>query len=476
MDTCFVTTSIPYVNARPHIGFALELVLADVIARWHQQKGFDTFLLTGTDENAAKNARIASQLGMSPQELCDQNSAAFRNLHLALNVPVDNFIRTSSRSHKKGVWDFWLSCDALDIYSKHYTGLYCHGCEDFYLANDLVNGHCPIHNLEAEVVDEENFFFRLSNYQEQLETVLASDVLKIHPEARRNEALSFIRLGLKDFSISRSDVRYGDWGIPTPINPSQIVYVWFDALINYLTGLGYGSDANNMRFWSKTSRKVHVIGKDILRFHGINWPAMLLSANLNLPTDVVVHGFLTVEGRKISKSNNNAIDPIPLVERYGSDAVRYYLLRTTSLGADGDFSEERLKKIYNSDLADNIGNTVRRIETLCERSDFRNRKTAQITRVEGMDSLADSFQFNLCLQLTQQCVRSINQEIESVRPWDLLKQQQIRELHGHLSRWIARFRTIGLSLQAFLPKTAEKIISRFSSDRVSRGDYLFPKV
>ena len=337
MTTTFVSTSIPYVNAPPHVGFALELVQADVIARSRRQRGDDVFFLTGTDENALKNVQVAQDLGLTPRELCDLNAPAFERLVTALNASVNGFIRTSTPEHHTGARQLWEACRAEDIFRKAYQGLYCIGCEDFYTESELTDGRCPIHGTVPESVSEENWFFDLARYQQALDERLDGGDLTVAPLTRRNEALSFVRQGLRSFSISRSRSRSGDWGVEVPGDPDQTMYVWFDALANYVTGIGYGSaPADFERYWLSADERIHVIGKDILRFHAIQWPATLLSAGLPLPTAVCVHGFLTVDGEKISKSSGTAVDPIPIIERYGADALRYYLLRAIPAGADGD--------------------------------------------------------------------------------------------------------------------------------------------
>lgn len=502
--TYYVTTSIPYVNARPHVGFALELVQADALARWRRLQGAETFFLTGADENALKNVQAAAREGLTPRELCDRNSAVFQDLLRALGIEADHFIRTSDEAHFRGASKFWGACRKGDIYRKRYQGLYCVGCEDFCLEKDLEEGCCPTHRTRPEVVEEENYFFRLSAYQETLEKLILSGKLRVFPEARRNEALGFIRQGLQDFSISRIRERSGGWGIPTPGDPSQVVYVWFDALTNYLTGLGYGSDEGLFeRFWLHNARRVHVIGKNVLKFHAIYWPAMLLSAGLPLPETIWAHGFLTVNGEKISKSLGNAVDPFPLVKRYGRDAVRYYLLRAIPSGADGDFSEARLREVYSADLANGLGNLVRRVEALCERAGYRqefNRSgqdgqderglkitnyKLQIANWEGAVArrfiavsaeALEGFRFHEALRAIWGQVRALNREIEEARPWDLLKQDDGTRLNGLLTRWVTGIRSIAWGLTPFLPETAQKIQKAFSGDRIAPGEPLFPRL
>ena len=478
MSTFYVTTSIPYVNARPHIGFALELVEADAIARWGRLLGDDVFLLTGTDENALKNVQAAAREGLSTRELCDQNAAVFQKLVAALGISADGFIRSSSAAHREGASRFWKACRRKDIVQEHYRGLYCVGCEDFYLERDLADGRCPTHKVAPEVVEEENYFFRLSAYQDQLEDLLESGRLQVVPEARRNEALGFIRQGLRDFSISRLGERSGGWGIQVPGDPSQVLYVWFDALTNYLTGVGYGSESQDFdRYWRDGSRKLHVIGKDILKFHAVYWPAMLLSAGLPLPDTVLVHGFLTVEGQRIGKSLGNAVDPFPLIDRYGTDALRYYLLREIPLGADGDVSESRLREVYTSDLANGLGNLVRRLETLCERAGYGVDHASQAPLPDGLADQIRNYRFHDALRILWDRIRWLNRSIESSRPWDLLKGAAGgKAIHDRLGIWTSEIRSIARGLSPFLPGKAERIREAFSRPKITRTEVLFPRL
>lgn len=477
MNTSYVSTSIPYVNARPHIGFALELVQADAVARWRRLVGDNTFFLSGTDENALKNVQAAAREGLTPRQLCDRNAVVFQDLIEALNISTDGFIRSSGQAHFRGASRFWTACRKEDIVLKQYRGLYCVGCEDFYLERDLADGQCPVHGIEPETVEEKNYFFRLSAYQKPLEGLIESGKIRILPETRRNEALGFIRQGLQDFSISRIRERSGGWGVPVPGDPSQVLYVWFDALTNYLTGLGYGSDGENFeRYWRGSPNRVHVIGKDILKFHAVYWPALLLSAGLPPPRTIFVHGHLTVEGRKIGKSLGNAVDPFPLIERYGADALRYYLLRAVPPGADGDISEARLREVYTADLANGLGNLVRRLETLCERADYGVRHPYPPALPEGVVEAVSNFRFHKALRILWDRVRGLNRAIESTRPWDLLKQGKKSDLKAHLSAWTATIRAVAHGLTPFLPETADKVQARFSSRRMTRSDPLFPRL
>jgi methionyl-tRNA synthetase len=361
--TYYVTTSIPYVNARPHLGHAMEFVLTDVLARYHRLRGDDVWFLTGTDENSLKNVQAAEREGVPVQELVDRNADAYDDLRGRLELSTDDFIRTSrDPRHLDGVRALWEACDRNgDIYRGIYRGLYCVGCEQFYTEEELVDGLCPEHLTPPEAVEEENYFFRLSRYGNRLADLIASDRLRILPLSRKNEVLSFIRRGLSDFSISRSLARARGWGIPVPGDPGQVIYVWFDALANYITALGYGAGgALYKHYWLGGDRRVHVIGKGIVRFHAVYWPAMLLSASAPLPTELLVHGYVTINGEKISKSRGNTVDPVALAADYGADALRYFVLGQLPSGEDGDFTLERFVNAYNSKLANQLGNLLSR--------------------------------------------------------------------------------------------------------------------
>jgi methionyl-tRNA synthetase len=417
-QTAFISTAIPYVNAKPHVGFALEIVQADALARYWRLLGFDTFFLTGTDENSLKNVRAAAELGISTEELCDQNSAAFQALIPALNISNSDFIRTSREArHKRGAQKLWLRSGPGDIYKKHYRGLYCVGCEDFYTAKEVPKGKCPDHQTPLEPVEEQNYFFRLSNYQDRLIELIETDKLCIVPASRRNEMLAFAKAGLKDFSISRNADRAGHWGIPVPGDASQVMYVWYDALANYITGLDYADDGELFRrYWDQCPRRIHVIGKGINRFHTLYWPAMLLSAGLPLPHEVFVHGYLNLDGLKISKSLGNVIEPLGQVEKYGADPFRYYLLRGMSPFEDSEYSEERLVAFYNTDLANNLGNLVRRIETIGERAGYILNGGDIPEAPPGFHSAMRGYRFHDALGALWSVANTLNQDTDKAKP------------------------------------------------------------
>jgi len=370
----YLSTTIPYVNSRPHLGHALELVQADVLARHHRRIGDEVRLQSGTDDNSLKNVLAADREGISTRELVNRNASAFADLRDRLSLSVDDFIRTSSDPrHRPGVERLWRACEASgDLYRKAYQGRYCVGCEQFYTEAELVDGKCPDHGTPPELVAEENWFFRLSRYARQLADLISTGELRIEPASRRNEVLGFIAGGLEDFSVSRSVGRARGWGIGVPGDASQVIYVWWDALGNYITSLNAGApaprDAGYQRWWVTADRRVHLVGKGVLRFHAVYWPAILLSAGQPLPTEIFVHDYLTLDGGKISKSapggTSVSTDPAALSDTYGADAVRWWLLRDVPRVGDTDFTVGRLVARANEDLANGLGNLVSRVVSL----------------------------------------------------------------------------------------------------------------
>ncbi len=477
IGSVYVTTSIPYVNARPHIGHALELIQADVIARYHRLIGRPTRFQTGTDENAFKNVQSANDLRISVRELVDRNSNLFRRLTTTVNASADNFVRTTDEQHRKAVQHFWQNLNQSDVYIKKYSGLYCLGCEDFYLERDLVNGRCPDHGTLLIEVEEENYFFRLSAYQERLETLLETDEIRIIPETRKNEVLSFVTGGLRDISISRSSDRSGGWGIPVPGTPSQTIYVWIDALINYVSGLGYGTNDEWKKYWSPDALKVHVIGKDIWKFHAVYWPALLISAGLNVPDEIVVHGFLTENSQKISKSRGSTYDPFDVIKEYGVDTVRYYLLRGVLPFGDSDFSAQRLVEVYNADLANGLGNLVGRLITLAHKVgdvklDFSQTPSAPY----GYHETLRNYEFHNALKSLWEIVTQLNRDIDAKRPWEALREGNTVLLKTQLTEWFGELRKVGYWLKPFLPLTSSRILEILSGDPISTHPPLFVKI
>ena len=433
-----VTTPIYYVNDRPHIGHAYTTVAADVLARFHRINGEETFFLTGTDEHGSKVAQTAESLGKNPQELCDENVLFFKEAWKNLNISYDYFVRTTDKRHEKTVQKLLnqLSGSTTDegekvIYLGEYSGLYCVGCEKFITEKDLVNGLCPEHQRKPERVSEKNYFFRLSSYLKKVEKLILEDKLTLLPEERKKETLGLLKQGLEDFSISREKV---SWGIPLPFDPKQNAYVWVDALPNYISAIGYGDDAEQFQKWWKDAYVVHLIGKDILKFHAIFWPAMLLAVGEKPPDMIFVHGYFTVEGQKMSKTLKNVVDPDFLVKEYGTDAVRYLLLTQFPFGQDGDVDERRLAEKYNSDLANDLGNLVSRVinmvKSYCEgkipqpltydKSD-EELKNEAVTCGEVVFEHISKINLNQAIDQAMKLVRSTNRYIETQSPWNLAK-------------------------------------------------------
>jgi len=475
MKKTYVTTSIPYVNGAPHVGFALELVQADAISRYHKLLGEEVRLQTGADENAYKNVLSAREAGVDTKAFVEGNSEVFYKLSAALNVRPDEFLRTTEDRHTHAVQVLWQQLKKGDLYQKKYSGLYCTGCEDFYLERDLVDGLCPDHGTRPVAVQEQNYFFRLAQYREQLEQLLLSRQINIVPAVRRNEVLRFVQGGLRDISISRSAQRLDGWGIAVPGDKSQHVYVWIDALINYLSGLGFGAGEDWRTWWDDDVRKIHVIGKNVWKFHAVYWPALLLSAGLKLPDEIVVHGFLTENGEKISKSRGRAVDPFALVDQFGADALRYYLLRGVPSLSDGDFSTERLQALYNADLANGLGNLVSRLTTLGERAGCEPLPPLDTDESpNGYVEALDAYAFDRALGILWSEVARLNRVIEKAKPWEKLQRgEQIRSI---VDVWLRDLYRIAYWLRPFLPQASEKICAALRDERLSALRNLFPRI
>jgi len=450
----YITTTLAYVNADPHIGFALEIIQADVIARYHRNIGFDVFFNTGTDEHGLKIFRGAEQEKIDPQKYCDIYAEKNRKLKEALNLSYDNFVRTTDERHMKSAQEFWNRCYKNgDIYKKNYKIKYCVGCELEKTESELVDGRCPIHsNGEVEIIKEENYFFKYSKYQKILLDFYDKNKNFVVPESRFKEIKEFTKRGLKDFSISRLKEKM-PWGVSVPNDGKHVIYVWFDALVNYISALGWPENLKKFKdFWPG----LQVAGKDNLRQQSSMWQAMLLSAGLPNSKQIFIHGFITANGQKMSKSSGNVINPLELVKKYGADAVRYYLLREIPSTEDGDFSYEKFEQRYNSDLAGGIGNLVARVLGIAGKLNVKVTKPAKIMeeKVKGAEkkykASLENFKFNEALASVWELISYCDKYINDQKLWETQKPEVISDLFYAIDK-------IADLLLPFLPETSEKI-------------------
>ena len=462
----FQTTPIFYVNDRPHLGTAYTVVTADALARWHRLAGDDVFSLTGTDEHGLKVQRAAEEQGLEPLAWADRTSEAFRSAWAALEVRFDDFIRTTEDRHHVAVQRFIEAIyDNGHIYKGTYSGWYCVACEAYYAEPELgPQRTCKVHGRPVEWLVEENYFFALSRFQDALLEWFDKAPDAVRPETRRNEALSFIRQGLEDISISRTSI---EWGIPVPWDPKHVVYVWYDALINYCTAVGYGTDEERFATWWPAVH--HLVGKDILRFHCVWWPAMCMAAGIAPPSEVMVHGFLLVGGEKMSKSRANQIDPVALAEDVGSDPLRYHLLREVSLGADGEFSYESLVGRYNADLANNLGNLLSRVATVVASkcggigpaprpAGPSNRVAAVATEcVAAAKAAWGRSAPHEALEATWRMIREANAELENEEPWKLPPGPVVE---GVLGDALEVLRLVAILASPAVPQSSARIWAR----------------
>ncbi len=464
MKKFYVTTPIYYVNDVPHIGHAYTTVAADVAARYKRLCGFKTFFLTGTDEHGQKVEKAAHSQGMTPKELADKMVVRFQDLWRRLNISCDHFVRTTDPYHEKAVQElFKVIQERGDIYLGEYEGWYCTPCETFWSEGQQLEGNlCPDCRRPTEKLKEPSYFFRLSKYQEALLRFYEEHPRFVLPESRLNEIVSFVKMGLKDISISRTTF---SWGIPVPGDPDHVIYVWFDALFNYLSALGYGW--NPSRFETFWPADLHIIGKDILRFHAVYWPAFLMSAGLPLPERVFAHGWWTVEGQKMSKSLRNVVDPHRLIDEYGADALRYFLMREVSFGLDGDFSHKAMAHRINSDLANDLGNLLYRSLTMALKY-FRGEVPVPMKRGGKLEDLAhdvvrdiEGFMnqeaFNRALERLWDLVKGVNKYIDTQAPWNLAKEKRQGELATVIYNILEGLRVTALLVSPFMPQKAQEI-------------------
>jgi methionyl-tRNA synthetase len=473
MTTSFITTAIPYVNARPHLGFAYELVLADVLARHRRRRGRDVRFVTGTDDHSLKNVVAAAREGLTPRALVDRNAAAFRQLGPLLNVHADDFIETSTDPrHRPAVEWLWRRCAARgDLYRKDWTGRYCPGCEAF-VDDDVAI--CDEHGTAPEQVREQNWFFRLSRWRDSIRDAIDSGRISIVPDSARAETLAFLSGEVRDLSVSRVATRSQGWGIPVPDDPDQVIYVWFDALTNYLTSLGLGGDDRLLaHHWRDGAERIHVIGKGITRFHAAYWPALLASAGLPLPDRIAVHGYLTVDGDKISKSGRT-VEIKPIVDDHGADALRWYFVRRCRTRVDADVSIAGICNAHDRDLADGLGNLVQRCVALAtkvsggrvphpiETDETRSLRALAAAVPERVDAALDAFVFDDAVAAIVELVDAANRTLERTEPWRLQRSDPAGAA-ALLYAPLEAARIAAGELAPFVPDIANAIASRLGT-------------
>ena len=469
MSRFYITTTLPYVNAKPHIGFALEIVEADAIARFHRLLGEEVVFNTGVDEHGTKIYEKAQELGKTPQEYCDEMAEHFREIKTLLNLSYTNFIRTTDTHHVAAAQAFWKRCEAAgDIYKKEYKIKYCVGCELEKTDSDLVDGKCPDHpNMELQIIEEENYFFRFSKYQEALSKLYAERPDFVIPKKRLNEISAFVERGLQDFSISRLKAKM-PWGVAVPGDDEHVMYVWFDALVNYISTLGWGGEDANVfeKFWPG----VQICGKDNLRQQSAMWQAMLLSAGIVPSKQILVNGFITVDGQKMSKSLGNVIAPEELVAKFGVDGTRYLLLSGAPIGEDSDVTWERLTEKYNADLANGLGNLVSRVLKMAEK--LGEYSTEEKELPEGFLKLLKDYRLSDGLEYVWTIVRGANKYIEEHKPWESAKTDMLK-FETDMKKLLEDLALIAAFLQLFMPETSDKIKMMLAN---RKGEILFQRI
>jgi methionyl-tRNA synthetase len=466
-----LTTAIPYVNGRPHLGHVLEWFQADAIAQFQKLQGKTVSFTSGADENSLKNVQAAEKAGKEVQDWLDEYAGIFRDAYKTFGIELTGFGRGSDQqNHWPGVQELWNRCFAADkIYKKSYQGLYCVGCEMFYTEDELADGKCPEHLTVPELIKEENYFFKLSDFQEEIEKLISSDELLIVSDQFKNEMLGFVRAGLEDFSVSRSTQRARGIGVPVPNDDSQVMYVWFDALTIYMTAIGWGYDQEKWeQFWPAD---VHVIGKGINRFHSVYWIGMLLAAGIDLPKAISVHGYITADGQKMSKSLGNVIDPFELVEKYPLETVRYYLLKYIPTHSDGDFSYEKFEELYTADLANGIGNLCSRVAKMAEKADLAGTQKPTAPSPE-FSAFFDRFEVSDATQWIIDLVSTTDQYLSETTPWKLEGEEQKQVL----TKAIENIVQIAYHLQVIMPNTGKEILEHFTAEKITALKPLFPRL
>ncbi len=477
MEKFYITTPIYYVNDKPHIGHAYTTIAADVVARFYRSRGADTIFLTGTDEHGAKNEKSAVAAGKTPQEFVNEMSAQYSLTWDHLGIAPDDFIRTTEPRHERAVELFLNKLkDSGKLYEGEYEGLYCVPHEAFLKESDLVDGLCPEHKVKPELIKEKNWFFKLSDYGDYLKELITSGKLEILPETRKHEVVSFIDQGLEDIAISRPNVK---WGIPLPWDKEQTIYVWIEALFNYCSAVGYGADETKFKkYWPA---EVQLMAKDIIKFHCIIWPALLNAIDEQPPQKIFAHGFFTVDGQKMSKTIGNVIDPNDWVDKYGADAVRYFLLREVPFGHDGDVSEDKLKARYESDLANGLGNLVSRVTTLVEKflDGVIPENTPELSLenypVPELNELITSFKFHEALAKTWEVVAWANKLVDENKLWELGKTDPDK-FAQYAKELIMTIKQVSQTLSPFMPEASQKILDHLNKEKITKIEQLFPRV
>ncbi len=471
----YITTPIYYVNDRPHVGHAYTTIAADVLARHYRAKKYEVFFLTGTDEYGDKVAESAEQHGMHVHAFVDQNSQAFREAFDRLNIKYDIFMRTTMPEHEASVNIFIEKLSkAGALYQDEYVGLYCRSCEDFYTEKDLIDGLCPIHKKPLEQLKEKNWFFRLETYLPAVQKLITSGKMKIEPTKRKTEVLGLFKQGLKDFSVTRERVQ---WGIPFAQDPRQKIYVWVEALQNYISAIGYGRDSERFKKWWPAD--VHLMAKDIIKFHAVYWPAMLLAAGEKPPKKIFSHGFFSINGQKMSKTTGNVIDPNTMVQKFGADATRYLLLTQFPFGSDGDIKESLFVEKYNADLANNLGNLVSRVLNMIEKytGGAIPKIVASPKSLASVGKHIESLEFDKALKEIGATITWANGYIDTNAPWDLAKDpSQKSKLETVLSELAAVLKELAPALGPFMPVAAAEIHKRLEQPSITKGQPLFQRL
>lgn len=473
----YITTTLPYVNADPHIGFALEIVQADILARYWASQGDEVFFNTGTDEHGVKIYRKAQEQGIDTQAYVDEWAAKFRGLKDKLDLFDGlHFIRTTDPHHEAATQEFWRRCEANgDIYKKNYQVKYCVGCELEKTDSELVNGRCPLHpNLDIEIIDEENYFFRFSKYDKQLLDLYAGHPDFVVPNFRFNEIRAFVARGLEDFSISRVAAKM-PWGVPVPGNPEHVMYVWFDALVNYISTLGWPEDTVQFeQFWGTdhSPHAIQVAGKDNLRQQSAMWQAMLMSAGLPTTKQVVIHGFITSGGQKMSKSLGNVVDPYAIVDEYGTDALRYFLARHIHPFEDSDFTTERFKEAYNADLVNGLGNLVARVMKLAETHLTETVSTEDAVIAPQVGSALDAYQYSRALDIVWENIQALDGKITAEKPFSVVKEDP-EAGKRIIAECVAELAVIAANLAPFIPETSRAVLAAVRDNK--KPENLFPR-